>query len=299
MNHADIIDRLAQIAEDATARHGRIITLTQDTADARRHAAIAGLQATILPRFVRFSNAQNDAVTFAVNNGRVAEITDVTLGGATEDFADATAHQMAEVLTNICTGEGVELDSTTPNDAEDITTKGIYVSDIAEAFSNISIDTPVQEEAAAEGPAPEEPLIAAPKPTPDQPDAPLAEPEKTARAPASGLVADFFAGVTKVGDQRILIGHDDNSVAGPDGMLTQNIDTVQQLMDDLAAWENDSDQGGTMPQLVIMRTQNQDTPSLTICRDANATAMTAHPTRKLGAVVQLWKTLTTQQKIAE
>ncbi|SMR82331.1 hypothetical protein SAMN04488030_2680 [Aliiroseovarius halocynthiae] len=296
MNQADIIDRLEQIAEGAIARRGRSIALKQDTADARRHAAVAGLQATILPRFVRFSNAQNDSATLSVNNGRVAEITDVTINGTIENLADATALQIAEVLMKVCTREGVELDSSAPNDADDIATKGIYASDIKAAFEEISVDAPAEEQAPVQETAtPEEPPTVAPPPPPEPEESP-AEPEKAAGKSVSGLAADFFASVTKIGDQRVLVAHDDKSVAGPDGILTQNIDVVQQLMDDLSAWEDDSDHGGTAPQLVIMRSQSQDMPSLTICRDSDATAMTAHPTRKLGSVVQLWKTLTTQQK---
>ena len=292
---SDILDRLERIVDDAKARHEQNSLLTQGTAEARSMAALDVVRTTFLPRIIQISNDQDDAITLAVSNGRVADMTEALMDGVQATPPEATAQNVAQILSMVCSGSGIQMHSAPPEDGEDIVTTGLQMSAIDAAISAL--------EPMSAPPAPSEPSgPEVVEPDPETPDPELAAPapETALRADEIGdsIAAQFYANATKVSDQRILVSHADATVAGPDGVLTQNLDAVQQLMDDLLAWDADSDQEESGPQLIILRAQTQEMPSLTICRDADATTMTAHHTRRLGSVVQLWKSLTSNENFS-
>ena len=297
MIQSDILDQLERIVEDARPRRDQSIYLAQTTVEARSKAALGTLRATVLPRIILFTNDQDDAVTLTVNNGRVADMTEAMMDGEPANLRDTTAEHVAQMLNMVCSGSGIQIFSTPPENEDDIAATGLQISKIEAAINALEPVTPTPAQT-------EPPVSVEAEPADDTPavQAPAAIPP--AEEPAAnddigdGIAAQFYANSKKASDQRILVNHADATVAGPDGVLTQNIDAVQQLMDDLSAWDADSDQQDVGPQLIILRSQGQDMPSLTICRDTNATAMAAHHTRRLGSVVQLWKSLTAHENLS-
>ncbi|WP_424941532.1 hypothetical protein [Aliiroseovarius sp. S253] len=284
MKHVDILGQLEQVVEDTKPRRGQSFMLAQETVEARSSAALCTMRSTILPRIIQITNDQEDAITLAVANGRVADMTDIVMDGVQATLPNTTADHVAQILAMVCSGTGLRVLSTPPEDNDDIAATGLQISEIDAALGTLQ---PVH-----------------PSPEAAEPEIPEAEPHvpepvlQGSDASEFGMATRFFEGAQRISDQRVLIRHKGSAVAGPDSVLTQNIDAVQQLMDDLSAWEADSDGQDSGPQLVILRAQDQDMPSLTICRDTEATSMTAHHTRRLGSVVQLWKSLTAQENFS-
>ncbi|MCK0141501.1 hypothetical protein [Aliiroseovarius sp. F20344] len=269
MEQSDILSRLTDIVDNTVARGDQSIHLNHTSTEARCLAAIEIVHATILPRMIQISNDEEDAVTLSVNNGRVASMSDTAMDGVQSNTPETTAEHVAQILAMICSGTGLKLHSTPPDNTDEVAATGIPTSEIEGAFDVMEL---FHDEAA--------------------PDADTALDKPAVLNEACGLAASFHSEAKKITDQRILIGHDDTAVAGPDGVLTQNLDAVGQLMDDLATWDAENGGQEASPQLVILRSCREETPSLTICRDIDATAMVVHHTRRLGAVVQMWKSLT-------
>ncbi|MCK0170862.1 hypothetical protein MWU53_07315 [Aliiroseovarius sp. S1123] len=297
---SDVLDRLERIVDDAKARREQSVQLTQDTAETRSKAALEVVRTTFLPRIVQISNDQDDAIKLAVNNGRVAAMTEALMDGVQATPPEATALNIAQILNTVCSGSGVRMLSAPTEEGADIVATGLPVSAIDAALNTLEPTSPPPAPSEPSGPEAVEPDIDIPV-TKIAAPAPSSEP--TTETPADdefgdGIAARFYQSATRVSDQRILIRHTDSTVAGPDGILSQNLDAVQQLMDDLSAWDADHDEKDAGPQLIILRAQDQDMPSLTICRDADATTMTAHHTRRLGSAVQLWKSLTSNENFS-
>lgn len=275
MKQVDILAQLEQVLDGTQARMDPSVFLPEGSAEARSKAALGRMHATVLPRVVRITNDQDDAVTLSVIDGRISAMTESLMDGVQATPPETTAEHVAQILNMVCSGTGVQLLSTPPDDASDIAATGLLVSEVdaaIDALEPVHSTTPPAEGATFDAPA--------------------------ASTSDSCMAARFYEAAEKISDQRILVGHRSGTTTGPESDLTQNMDAVQQMMDDLSAWETDSDTANAGPQLVIMRAQGQDAPSLTICRDADATTMAAHHTRKLGSVVQLWKSLTTQENIS-
>ncbi|NDW54161.1 hypothetical protein [Aliiroseovarius sp. PrR006] len=299
---SDILDRLERIVDDAKPRRGESIALTHSTAEARSQAALDAVRTTFLPRVIQITNDQEDAVSLTVSNGRVANLTEAVMDGVHATPPKTTAQNVAQILSMVCSGSGAKIRSRPPEDGEDVVATGLKMSDIDAAISALEPMSPPPAPSAPSGPEAVEPEIqtdipvakvVAPVPTPE----PNAEPQADDEI-GNGIAARFYENATRVSDQRILIRHADSTVAGPDGVLSQNLDSVQQLMDDLSAWDADSNEEDWGPQLIILRSQGQDMPSLTICRDTEATTMAAHHTRRLGSVMQLWKSLTSHENFS-
>ncbi|MCK0126646.1 hypothetical protein MWU76_19810 [Gelidibacter sp. F2691] len=269
MEQTEFLSRLSDIVDDTVARRDQSIHLIQKTTEARCMAAIDSVRATILPRVIHISNDEEDAVTLSVNNGRVASMSDTVMDGVQSNTPETTAEHVSQILAMICSGTGLKLHSTPPDNSDEVAATGILTTEIEAAFDAMEL---FHEEAA--------------------PDVDSIEEEPLTSTQESGLAAKFHSQARNITDQRILIGHNNTAVSGPDGVLTQNLDAVGQLMDDLATWDTENRRLETSPQMVIMRSCGEETPSLTICRDIDATAMAVHHTRRLGAVVQLWKSLT-------
>lgn len=276
MEQSDIISRLADIVDSTVARGTQSVHLPHHSIEARCLAIIDNVRATILPRLIHISNDEEDAVTLSVSNGRIASMSETAIDGVQSSTSDTTAEHIAQVLAMICSGSGLKLNSTPPENTDDVAATGISPREIQDAFDALelfqetvapSVDTDIQEVDT------------------DIP-APAALRERT------GVAASFHSVASKITDQRILIDHEDAAIAGSDGLLMQNLDAVGQLMDDLATWDTENGRDAASPQLVILRSRAEEAPSLTLCRDIDATAMVVHHTRKLGAVVQMWKSLT-------
>lgn len=296
MKHSEILSQLEHVVDSTKARHGQSLSLAQVPAEARSKAALGKMQDTIMPRIVRITNDQEDAVTLTVVDGRVADMTDTMMDGVDATPPETTPGHVAQILSMVCSGSGVQFCSAPPDIHNDIAATGLQISEIDAALDRLK---PVQSTA-----APSEDAASSTAADDTGDPVPKTAPAASAHAPREttkadmGMAAHFFQRAEKISDQRILIGHDTAAISGPDSVLTQNTEAAQQLMDDLSAWEADSGAQDTGPQLVILRAQDNDKPSLTICRDAGATAMTAHHTRKLGAVVHLWKSLTVKEKFS-
>ncbi|WP_298905624.1 hypothetical protein [uncultured Aliiroseovarius sp.] len=293
---SDILDQLERIVDEANPRRNQSISLSQDTPEARSMAALAVVRTTFLPRIVEITNDQDDGVVLAVSKGRVADMTGAVMDGVQATPPETTAQNVAQILSMVCSGSGVRVTSYPPEDGEDIVATGLKMSDIDAAISALEPMSPP--------PTPSEP--SGPEAIEAEVEIPVAKhatpaPEPTAPTPSDigdSIAAQFFENATKVSDLRILVNHADATVAGPDGILTENLDAVQQLMEDLSAWDADSGEEDSGPQLIILRAQGQDMPSLTICRDTDSTTMTAHHTRRLGSAVQLWKSLTSNENFS-
>lgn len=293
---SDTLDRLERIVDDAKARRGQSRLLNHGTPEARSMAALDVVRTTFLPRIIQISNEQDDAITLAVNNGRVAGMTEALMDGVQATPPETSAQNVAQILNMVCSGSGIQIHSTPPEDGDDIVATGLQLSAIDAAISALE---PMSAPPAPSEPSGPETIESIAEPTTPEIAAPAPETALCADDEVGdGIAAQFYANATKVSDQRILVSHANATVAGPDGVLTQNLDAVQQLMDDLLAWDADSDQADSGPQLIILRSQAQEMPSLTICRDTEATTMTAHHTRRLGSVVQLWKSLTSNENFS-
>lgn len=92
---SDVLDRLERIVDDAKARREQSVQLTQDTAETRSKAALEVVRTTFLPRIVQISNDQDDAIKLAVNNGRVAAMTEALMDGVQATPPEATALNIA------------------------------------------------------------------------------------------------------------------------------------------------------------------------------------------------------------
>ncbi|WP_171208033.1 MULTISPECIES: hypothetical protein [unclassified Ruegeria] len=293
----DILEMLDSIGRNSLARLTPAVYLNGDTAQDRRNGVLKAIRGTILPRRLEFTAANDLVLAIEVNSSRITDI--FSFGDEpTPDFETESREALTEVLarmvTDIAMAPGpLELVSLRPDNQLEADDVGITYSEIAAACAGMEIS--------------EEPIMTI---VPDAPEEEI-EPEpnvepveavETEPTSPSGMAHGFYTASDRFAEGRILLSDDDGEGLELDGLCAEGQsgfpeqELLQSFAKDLAGWKSDSEGALTQPQLIVVRASGGQGTGLSILCDGAQTAITLHEARKLGAVVNLWRSL---QGVAE
>ncbi|MEX0317348.1 MAG: hypothetical protein AB3N21_05335 [Ruegeria sp.] len=293
MIDTNILDMLGDISRRATARLSPANTLSGTTASERRVEILRTIRGTILPRRLEFSSENEDRLVLEVSSSRVTDVLEATQGdapGFDADDREQVTMRLAQLISKFSETIGpLEVLSLHPDKSPDADDVGITMSEIETACAEIAVsDTPLIEDTPTTAQSEDEaPTV-------------ILEPQNLTTPPTStkSVAHLFHKGAAAFASGRVLVRKWNDTpvdMAGdcaPDGPLYPDADVLAQFASDLAAWDTDSADAISHPQLIVLRPSGGKAPGIALCRDGEATAAAIHETRKLGAVVSLWKSLT-------
>ncbi len=281
MMDTDILEMLDDIGRSAVARLNPAVTIPGDTAQERRDKVLNIIRGTILPRRLEFTAANGVCLAIEVNSSRVTDVFRVHAGIAPdfetesrEDLAAKLAGLVSDIASATAPLELVSLQPDTALEADDV---GITFSEIEVACEGIELTA--------------EPVISIVA------NAESAEDEVTAEPLLDGLASRFFEGADRFAQGRVLAQAKDGAELRAEGTCGQaqplhpDQELLSQFARDLSGWSADAS-NLDLPQLIVMRPSGGKGAGLAILRDNEQFAMAVHQARKLGAVVNLWATLT-------
>lgn len=274
----DILELLEDIGRSSVARLSPSTYLAGDNAQARRDQVLSAIRGTILPRRLEFTAADGAVLAIEVNSSRITDV----FTCASEPAPDFETHSredltelLAQLVSEISTAAGpLELVSLQPDEALEADDVGITYSEIAAACAKIDL--------------PEEPRMSI---VPDP------EPDVEADAPnTSGIAEQFYDGSSRFALGRVLMASDDedptvDGLCAPDQPAYTKKDLLSRFARDLSGWSKDGADVVPYPQLIVMRPSGGHGAGLAVLSDGQQTAAAVHDARKLGAVVNLWRSL--------
>lgn len=288
MMDTDILDMLEEIGRTSTARLTPAVHLTGADAATRRQSVLRAIRGTVLPRRLEFNAANGDCLAIEVNNSR---ITDVFKTGPAvpPDFEteprDALTEKLAQLVSDIAAAPGpLEMLSLRPDSNLEADDVGITLSEIEAACEKIELPTEPRISVVADVTKPDAEPAAA-----DEPPATTTD--------QSELAQKFYEGSDKFALGRLLIDGASAAATKAGGICEadQALHPSQGLLDqmarDLAGWDADGAAALSHPQLIVMRPSGGKGVGMAILRDNDTTVLAAHETRRLGSVVNLWKSI--------
>jgi len=277
MMDTDILEMLDDIGRSSFARLSPSVMLSGETAAIRCQKVLRTIRGTILPRRLEFTAANGDCLAIEVNSSRVTDVFRVQTGIA-PDFEteprEELAGKLAQLVSDIAAAPGpldlISLQPDTTLEADDV---GITFREIEKACDGIELPADPVISIVENDAAPED----------DAPD---------------GLANSFYEGAARFAQGRILAQSIDGQALLAEGTCAQDEplhpdqDLLARFARDLAGWDGDTAPELDFPQLIVMRPSGGKGAGLAILRDGEQFAMAVHEARKLGAVVNLWTTLT-------
>ncbi|WP_299949024.1 hypothetical protein [uncultured Ruegeria sp.] len=276
MMDSEILELLEDIGRSSVARLSPMVCLSGDTAQARRDEVLTAIRRTILPRRLEFMAADGGMLAVEVNSSRITDVFRCVEGPLPDFETEAREHltdQLARLVSDIAVAPGpLELVSLRPDTALEADDVGITFSEVEAACARIDL--------------PEEPRMSV---------VPDAVPEPTSQD-QSGVAEAFYDGAERFALGRFLI-EEQNEEAKLDGLCAEgqqahpDKDLLARLTQDLSSWQADGSDTLSQPQLIVMRPSGGQRVGLAIVHDDAEVAAAFHDARKLGAVVNLWKSL--------
>ncbi|WP_420583989.1 hypothetical protein [Ruegeria sp.] len=283
MMDTDILEMLEDIGRSSVARLNPAVTVPGETAEARREKVLRTIRGTILPRRLEFTAANGDCLAIEVNSSRVTDVFRVQSGIAPDfetESREDLAVKLAQLVTDIAAApaplELISLQPDTTLEADDV---GITFSEIESACGNIELPT--------------EPVIALVS-------SDIEEPEEVDAIVS--IATGFYEGAARFAQGRVLVTGADGTALNTDGdcaegaPLHPDSDLLARFARDLAGWDGDTAAEMPLPQLIVMRPSGGKGAGLAVLNDGENFAMAVHDARKLGAVVNLWTSLTGTDK---
>ncbi|MDA7965145.1 hypothetical protein [Ruegeria sp.] len=278
MMDTEILELLEDIGRTSTARLSPAVLLAGDTAQERRQSVLGTIRGTVLPRRLEFTAANGDCLAIEVNSSRITDVFRDSTGDV-PDFEteprDEMAGRLAQLVSDIAAAPGpLELISKRPETAMEADDVGITYSEVETACAGIDL--------------PEEPRVAI---VPDVPE----EVTKDAPAEDTGAASRFYENAAAFAKGRALFdgqsGEDlkFDGICAPGQPAHPDQDILHRFARDLAGWDVDTNGALSRPQLVVFRPSGGQGTGLALLRDGQQTAAALHDARKLGAVVNLWK----------
>lgn len=273
----DILEMLEDIGRSSVARLSPSTYLAGDNAAARRAQVLGAIRGTILPRRLEFTAADGAVLAIEVNSSRITDVftcaSEPVPDFETQSREDLT-ERLAQLVSEISTAAGpLELVSLRPDEALEADDVGITYSEIAAACAKIEL--------------PEEPRMAiVPDPEPNS------EQEESNTA---GVAKQFYEGSSRFALGRVLMAADDDpivdGICAPDQSAHTEKGLLSRFARDLSGWSVDGSDAVSHPQLIVMRPSGGQGAGLAVLSDGHQTATAIHDARKLGAVVNLWRSL--------
>lgn len=270
MMDSEILEMLDDIGRSSVARLSPATFLAGDSAEARRGQVLGAIRGTILPRRLEFTAADGAVLAIEVNSSRITDVFRCASGPVpdfeTEAREDLTA-RLAQLVSDISTASGpLELVSLRPDTALEADDVGITYSEIEAACTRIDL--------------PEEPRMSI-----------VPDPE-----PEAGIAGQFYEGSDRFALGRLLMDASGENPAfdglcAPDQPAHPGPDLLARFARDLTGWQADGSDALSQPQLMVLRPSGGQGAGLAILSDGQQTAAAVHDARKLGAVVNLWKSL--------
>ncbi len=282
MMDSEILDMLEGIGRSSVARLSPAVHLTGNSAQLRRDEVLGAIRGTILPRRLEFTASDGAVLAIEVNSSRITDVFRCVSGPLPDFETEARENlteRLAQLVSDIATAPGpLELVSLRPDitlEADDV---GITFSEVDAACARIEL--------------PDEPRMSiVPDPTPEPESQPAA-----ASQDSDGVARQFYEGSGRFALGRVLVGATEDA-AEMDGLCAQgqplhpDRDLLDRLTRDLSGWQADGSDALSVPQLIVMRPTGGQGAGIAILRDGQETAAAVHDARKLGAVVNLLKTL--------
>ncbi|CUH41848.1 hypothetical protein [Ruegeria atlantica] len=282
MMDTNILDLLEDIGLSSVARLEPAVALAGDTALERREKVLQSIRGTVLPRRLEFTAANGDCLAIEVNSSRVTDVFRVRSGVAPDfetEERDTLAGQLAQLVTDIAAAPApLNLISLRPDATLEADDVGITFSEIASACTMIEM--------------PAEPVIAV---VPD-----TAEPANDVEAAdeASDLATQFYQRSQRLAVGRIQVKAEDGGMVQSDGDCSEDQPfhadqtLLTQFARDLSGWDDDAAAALDHPQLIVMRPSGGKGSGLAVLNDGKEFSIVVHEARKLGAIVNLWTSLT-------
>lgn len=277
MMDGEILELLEEIGQSSVARLSPAVYLSGETAQARRGEVLNAIRGTILPRRLEFKAADGGMLAVEVNSSRITDVFRCVSGPLPDFETDARENltgRLAQLVSDIAIAPGpLELISLRPDSALEADDVGITFSEVEAACGNIVLPD-------------ERRMTIVPDATP--------EPEaETDQQSPSGITDAFYEGSERFALGRFLISGEvkfdglcsEGQPAHPDENL------LARFTKDLLGWQADVSNILSEPQLIVMRPSGGQGVGLAILRDDEDVAAAFHDTRKLGAAVNLWKSL--------
>ncbi|WP_170384542.1 hypothetical protein [Ruegeria atlantica] len=282
MMDTDILEMLDDIGRSSVARLTPAVQVPGETALVRREKVLRTIRGTILPRRLEFTAANGDCLAIEVNSSRVTDIFRV-LSGIAPDFEteprEELASKLAQLVSDIaCAPAPLELISLQPDTALEADDVGITISEIEVACEGIELPADPVISIVAGDPAPQDTAVEQ-----DGPDR---------------LAQLFYEGCERFAQGRVLVDGADGVALRVDGACQANEplhpsdDLLSRFAQDLAGWDEDVNTAMDHPQLIVMRPSGGKGAGLAVLNDGEKIAVAVHEARKLGAVVNLWTSLT-------
>ena len=271
----EILDMLEDIGRSSVARLSPATHLAGDSADARRSQVLGAIRGTILPRRLEFKSTDGAVLAIEVNSSRITDVFRCASGPVpdfeTEAREDLT-ERLAQLVSEISAASGpLEMVSLQPDGVLEADDVGITYSEVEAACAKLVL--------------PEEPRMSI---------VPEAEPVVAPQEP-TGTAAQFYEGSDRFASGRVLISGAQapafDGVCAPERPAHPDDDLLARFAQDLAAWDADGSKALSHPQLIVMRPSGGQGAGLAVLSDGGQTAAVVHDARKLGAVVNLWKSL--------
>ena len=283
MMDTEILEMLEDIGRSSVARMSPAIQLKGESAKQRRDQVLTAIRRTILPRRLEFVAADGTRLAIEVSSSRVTDVFECETGPKPDfetEERDTLAEKLAQIVSGIATSPGpLQLASLRPDTAQEADDVGLTYSEIEAACARIDL--------------PDEPLVALVPEQPEKPEPEVEAPEQPENQ--AGAAQAFYDGAERFALGRMLISASQQTVLQSDGLcadgqpLNPGQDLLHRFASDLAGWQADS--ATALPQLVVMRPSGGQGAGLALLRDGHETAAALHDARKLGAVVNLWKSL--------
>ncbi|WP_424829987.1 hypothetical protein [Ruegeria sp.] len=279
MKDTDILELLEDIGRSSTARLSPAVSLFGETAHERRQRILQTIRGTILPRRLELTAANGDFLAIEVNSSRITDVFRTSAGPVpdfeTEPRAELTS-KLARLVSDLSLPAGpLELVSKRPDSTLEADDVGITFSEFETACRQIEL--------------PEEPQMSIVASTDDEPD-----PKEDTPSDA-GLAEQFYDGAGQFAQGRVLFDGQGASepqfdgLCAPDRPAHPDDTLLTRFTRDLARWDEDSSL--SQPQMIVLRPSGGRGMGLALLRDGHHSATALHDARKLGAVVNLWKSL--------
>ncbi len=286
----EILDMLEGIGRYSVARMSPAVHLTGNSAQLRRDEVLGAIRGTILPRRLEFTASDGAVLAIEVNSSRITDVFRCVSGPLPDFETEARENlteRLAQLVSDIATAPGpLELVSLRPDTTLEADDVGITFSEVDAACARIEL--------------PDEPrmsIVPDPDPDPDPDPGPESEPQPAAASQDSdGVARQFYEGSGRFALGRVLVRATEDA-AELDGLCAQgqplhpDRDLLDRLTRDLSGWQADGSDALSVPQLIVMRPTGGQGAGIAILRDGQETAAAVHDARKLGAVVNLLKTL--------
>lgn len=290
MMDTDILDMLEDIGRLSVARLNPTVTLAAETTEIRREKILRTIRGTILPRRLEFTAANGDCLAMEVNSSRVTDVFRVR-SGMIPDFEttprEELATRLAELVSDIAAAPApLELLSLQPDTALEVDDVGVTFSEIAKACGTIELPPETVVSLVPDTPAPQETDI----------------PASAAGATAGTIASAFFDGAERFALGRAEVALDGAAISRLEGVcdvgqpMHADQDLLRQFAQDLVGWDGDAATALDHPQLIVMRPSGGKGDALAVLHDGSQFALAIHEARKLGAVVNLWKSVTGSEK---